>query len=192
MHSDILGRRLYVRLSRKADRTLDRYGSFDRYILLSSPQRLDSKMGEYYRSLMMRKVNDPSYRVPYVLGQGKVDRIRKFHRYYYQQQARKIIIPKEFKKNLMTFQRKFGNRVEEFSEEDYQKFLEVEKLKKLWGKDVDTRHPLLLEIEGKLNIALSPEELAAMEEKAEQFKQEYLNHPKNRQLRQQSYEFNER
>jgi hypothetical protein len=65
-------------------------------------------------------------------------------------------------------------------------------LKKLWGKDVDNRHPLLLEIESKLNVGLSPEEMAAMEEKAEQFKQEYLNHPKNKQLRQQSYEYNER
>jgi hypothetical protein len=34
--------------------------------------------------------------------------------------------------------------------------------------------------------------MAAMNEKAEQFKQEYLEHPKNRQLRHQSYEYNER
>jgi hypothetical protein len=124
-------------------------------------------MGEYYRTMMMRKINDPTYRVPYVIGSGKVERIRKFHRYYIQEQARKIIIPKEFKKNMMTFQRRFGTSVDEFAEEDYQKFLEVEKLKKLWGKDVDNRHPLLLEIEAKLNIALTPDELAAMEEKAE-------------------------
>ena len=57
---------------------------------------------------------------------------------------------------------------------------------------MDNRHPLLLEIEAKLNVGLSAEEMAAMEEKAEQFKQEYLNHPKNKQLRQQSYEYNER
>lgn len=31
-----------------------------------------------------------------------------------------------------------------------------------------------------------------MEEKGEQFKQAYLNHPKNRELRQQSYEYNQR
>lgn len=62
----------------------------------------------------------------------------------------------------------------------------------MWGKDVDNKHPLLLEIEKKLDIAISPEEMAAMEEKAEQFKQQYLNHPKNKKLRHQSYEYNER
>lgn len=176
----------------KAYRTMQRYGSFDKYILLTSPKKLDSKMGEYYRALMMRKINDPTYRVPYVIGSGKVERIRKFHRYYMQQEAGKIIIPKDFKKNLQTFQRRFGTTVDEFAEEDYQKYLEVEKLKKLWGKDVDNKHPLLLEIEKKLDIALSPEEMSAMEEKAEHFKQQYLNHPKNKKLRQQSYEYNER
>jgi hypothetical protein len=192
VHSEILGRQLYVRMSTKANRTMEKYGSFDKYILLSSPRRLDSKMGEYYRALMMRKVNDPSYRVPYVLGSGKVERRRKFHRYFYEQEAKKVLIPKDFKKRLVTNQRKFGTSVDEFAEQDYQKFLEVEKLKRLWGKDVDTKHPLLLEIEGKLSLALSPEEVQAMEEKADQFKQEYLNHPKHRQLRQQSYEYNER
>lgn len=57
-------------MSKKAARTIKKYGSFDRYILLTSPRRLDSKMGEYYRELMMRKINDPSYRVPYVIGSG--------------------------------------------------------------------------------------------------------------------------
>lgn len=92
----------------------------------------------------------------------------------------------------MTYQRKFGSSVDELNEEYYQKYLEVEKLKKLWGKDIDTRHPLLIEIKSKLEISLSEEEIAAMDERAEQYKREYLEHPKNRQLRQQSYEYNER
>jgi hypothetical protein len=66
-----------------------------------------------------------------------------------------MIVPKDYRKRLLTFQKKFGNTVEEFSEEDYQKYLEVEKLKKLWGKDVDTKHPLLLEIKSKLDISLT-------------------------------------
>lgn len=96
----------------KAYHTMQRYGSFDKYILLTSPKKLDSKMGEYYRTLMMRKINDESYRVPYVMGSGKVERIRKFHRYYLQEETNKIIIPKDFKKKLMTFQRKFGTTVD--------------------------------------------------------------------------------
>lgn len=144
IYSEILGRKLFVRLSNKANRTLEKYGSFDRYILLTSPKRLDSKMGEYYREIMMRKINDPEYRVPYVLGSGTKERIRKFHRYYWTKESRRLVIPKDYKKRLVTMQRKFGTSVDEFADEDYQKFLEVEKLKKLWGKDIDTRHPLLL------------------------------------------------
>lgn len=36
-----------------------------------------------------------------------------------------MLIPKDYRKQLLTFQKKFGNSVEEFSEEDYQKYLEV-------------------------------------------------------------------
>ena len=91
---------------------MEKYGSFDRYVLLSSPKNLDSKMGEYYRTMMMRKINDATYRVPYVIGSGKVERIRKFHRYYHMEQSRRVVIPKDFKKKLKTFQRKFGTSVD--------------------------------------------------------------------------------
>ncbi len=59
----------------------------------------------------------------------------------------------------------------------------MEKLKKLWGRDVDTKHPLLLEIKSKLEITLSDDEIAAMEEKAEEYKRAYLEHPRKRHLR---------
>ena len=72
----------------------------------------------------MRKINDPEYRVPYVIGEGKVTRIKNYQRYYWTEKARKVIIPKEFKKTLKTLQRKFGTSVEELNEEDYQKYLE--------------------------------------------------------------------
>jgi hypothetical protein len=94
----------------------------------------------------MRKINDPEYRVPYVIGSGKKEMVRKFHRQYLLKESRRLVIPKDFKKTLSTYQRKFGTSVDEFAEADYQKFVEVEKLKKMWGKDMDTRHPLLLEI----------------------------------------------
>ncbi len=103
-----------------------------------------------------------------------------------------MLVPKDYRKQLLTFQKKFGNSVEEFSEEDYQKYLEVEKLKKLWGKDVDTKHPLLLEIKSKLDISLTEEEMSALNQKAEQFKQEYLSHSKHGKQRELIYEYNER
>jgi hypothetical protein len=160
--------------------------------LLTKPKDLDSKIGEYYRELMMRRINDPEYRLPYIIGSKRVEHIRQYRRYQWVKDMNKLVIPKDFRKKLMTNQRRFGASLDEFNEEDYQKYLEVEKLKKLWGKDVDTRHPLLLEIESKLSVTLSEEEIAAMEEKGEQFKQEYLNHPKNKELRKQSFEINER
>lgn len=45
MYSDILKKKLYVRMSMKAYRTIKKYGSFDKYILLTSPKNMDSKMG---------------------------------------------------------------------------------------------------------------------------------------------------
>lgn len=110
-------------MSNKAYRTIKKMGSFDRYILLTHPRHLDSKMGEYYREIMMRKINDPEYRIPYVIGSGTIEKIRKHHKYYWTQESRKLIIPKEFKKKLVTHQRKFGTSVDEFNETDYQKYL---------------------------------------------------------------------
>lgn len=68
-------------MTNKAFRCMKKMGSFDKYILLTPPKQLDSKMGEYYRTLMLRKINDPEYRVPYVIGSGKKVRIHQFQRY---------------------------------------------------------------------------------------------------------------
>jgi ribosomal protein L28 len=59
MYSEILHSKLYVRMSKKAYRCIRKLGSFDRYILLTKPKDLDSKIGEYYREIMLRKINDP-------------------------------------------------------------------------------------------------------------------------------------
>lgn len=61
---------------------------------------------------MMRKINDPTYRVPYVLGSGTKERIRQFHRYYWNKESRRLVIPKDFKKKFITMQRKFGTSVD--------------------------------------------------------------------------------
>ncbi len=73
--------KLDVRLSNKAYRCLKKLGSFDRYILLTPPKQLDSKIGEYCRTLMMRKINDPEYRLPYIFGSGRKVRINQFRKY---------------------------------------------------------------------------------------------------------------
>jgi hypothetical protein len=86
-------------------------GSFDRYILLTPPKELDSKMGEYYRALMLRKINDEEYRVPYVLGSGRKEKIHGYHRYKWLKENDKMIIPKDYRKKLITFQRRFGTSV---------------------------------------------------------------------------------
>jgi len=66
-NSKVLEQNLRVTLSMKAYRCIKKMGSIDNYILCSKPKDLDSKFGEYLRTLMLRKINDPEYRLPYVL-----------------------------------------------------------------------------------------------------------------------------
>ena len=91
---------------------MKKMGSFDKYILLTPPKHLDSKIGEYYRTVMLRKINDPEYRVPYILGSGKKEFIHQYQRYKWLKKADKIVIPKDFKDRFQTYQRKFGTSVD--------------------------------------------------------------------------------
>jgi hypothetical protein len=61
---------------------------------------------------MLKKINDPEYRVPYVIGSGRKLLIHRYHRYRWIQDNSKLIIPKDYKKNLITYQRKFGTSVD--------------------------------------------------------------------------------
>jgi hypothetical protein len=98
MWSEILQKKLYVRMSNKAYRCIKKMGgSLDNYILLTPPKQLDSRMGEYYRTLMLRKINDPDYRVPYVLGSGRMPRIKKYRKYKLIKSEKKVIIPKNYR-----------------------------------------------------------------------------------------------
>lgn len=45
-------------MSMKAYKTIIKMGSFDNYILCTKPKDLDSKFGEYLRTIMLRKIND--------------------------------------------------------------------------------------------------------------------------------------
>ena len=75
-------------------------------------------------------------------------------------------MPKEFKKNLQTFQRKFGSSVDELTNEDYKKYLDLQRLKKATGNEVEPTHPLVVELNEKLQRRLTPEEEAKMDEMA--------------------------
>lgn len=70
-------------ISKKAERCITKMGSIDNYILCTKPKDLDSKYGEYLRTIMLRKINDPEYRLPYILGTNRKLRIRKYYRYLY-------------------------------------------------------------------------------------------------------------
>lgn len=62
-------------------RCIRKYGGFDNYLLLTKPQNMDSLYGEYLRKLLMTKLNNPEFEVPYIV---KSRPIRfKAHRKYY-------------------------------------------------------------------------------------------------------------
>jgi len=186
--SKILNQNLRLTLSMKAYRCILKMESIDNYILCTKPKDLDSKFGEYLRTIMLRKINDPSYRLPYILGTNRKMRIKKYYRYLSNKESAKFVVPKEFKKNLQTFQRKFGSSVDELNNEDYKKYLELERLKKSTGNEVEPTHPLVVELNKKLRKTLTQEEEDKLDEMSEQYKNEYLNHPKNTEKRRTKFE----
>lgn len=115
-------------------------------------------------------------------------RIKKYYRYLSNKESSKFVVPKEFKKNLQTFQRKFGSSVDELNNEDYKKYLELERLKKSTGNEVEPTHPLVVELNKKLRKTLTQEEEDKLDEMSEQYKNEYLNHPKNTEKRRTKFE----
>ncbi|KAL4459806.1 hypothetical protein ABPG74_003332 [Tetrahymena malaccensis] len=64
--SDILQKKIRIQMSSKTLRTIDKYGGFDNYVLLTKPKNMDSLYGEYLRKLMMFKLKDPSFNIPYI------------------------------------------------------------------------------------------------------------------------------
>lgn len=80
-YSEILNEKIFFTLSTKAKRTIEKMGGIDNYILCTKPKNLDSKYGEYIRELMLRKVNDPNFRVPYIIGTGRTKRVKSYARH---------------------------------------------------------------------------------------------------------------
>ena len=66
--SQILNMNLRVWVSMKARRTIMKKGSFDNYIMTTRARTLDSKFGQYIRSLMKQKIKDPKFRIPVIPG----------------------------------------------------------------------------------------------------------------------------
>jgi hypothetical protein len=79
--SSILNKNLRLTLSMKAFRCIRKMESIDNYLLCTKPKDLDSKYGEYLRTILLRKINDPEYRLPYILGTNRKERIKKYYRY---------------------------------------------------------------------------------------------------------------
>ena len=65
-YSEILGRRLTLEVTTKTIKCIRKYNGFDNYILLTKPENLDSIYGEYLRKLMITKLNDPTFKTPYL------------------------------------------------------------------------------------------------------------------------------
>ena len=78
--SKVLKQDVRVTMSMKAYKTIIKMGSFDNYILCTKPKDLDSKFGEYLRTIMLRKINDDDYKIPYIIGSERKQRIKKYER----------------------------------------------------------------------------------------------------------------
>jgi len=143
VYSEVLGRKLNLKFSTKALRCIRKYGGFDNYILLTKPKNMDSLYGEYLRKLMMTKLNDPTYKVPYITKslpfEGKNDSNK--HRY---SRRPKIFHPKDQRYTDLTKDRiKLPN---EMSKKELAVFNELEELSGSF-QDTQTSHPLLKEVE---------------------------------------------
>ena len=68
LHSELLGMNFRLWVSMRAWRTIMKRGSFDNYILNTSPKYLDSRFGVYLRNLMVQRQKNPSFKVPVIPG----------------------------------------------------------------------------------------------------------------------------
>jgi len=54
-----------------------KYGSFDNYILMTKSENMDSMMGEYLKTLMYKKLNNPEFKIPYIYRGRSITKIKK-------------------------------------------------------------------------------------------------------------------
>jgi len=58
-YSKILDKRIKLWVTTKTMKCIDKYASFDNYILLTKPENMVSIFGEFLRKLMLEKLNNP-------------------------------------------------------------------------------------------------------------------------------------
>ena len=75
-----------------ARKNIIKMGSFDKYILNSKPEVLDSKFGQYMRDLMIKKQKDPHMQIPYIKGSANVRNNRRT-KYWSRGLAPTVFIP---------------------------------------------------------------------------------------------------
>lgn len=66
LYSKVLDKTFRMEITSKAEKCMRKYGGFDNYILMTEPKNLDSKYGEYIRKLLLLKLNNEDFKVPYI------------------------------------------------------------------------------------------------------------------------------
>lgn len=64
--SDALERPIKLTVSMKALRTIRKKGSLDNYLLSFSSTQLRSRMGDTLKEAIIKKLRDPTMRIPYI------------------------------------------------------------------------------------------------------------------------------
>jgi len=95
-YSEILRRELYLPVSTKALRCIEKSGGFDNYILYTRPKTLASKMGVMLQELMKMKLRDPSLKIPYI-PKASISVYKKKKAYRRKDTPGTMILPKELR-----------------------------------------------------------------------------------------------
>ena len=77
LRSEFLQRDFKNYITMKARRCIMKAGSFDKYLLTTSPKDIDSKFGLYVRDLIIKKQKDPSLEIGYIPGNATMSRTKK-------------------------------------------------------------------------------------------------------------------
>lgn len=142
-YSEILKKQMQIKVSTAAIKSIRKYGGFDNYVLLTKPSNMDSLYGEYLRTLMMTKLKEPEFKVPYIVKSkpfnGKV--VGWKNRF-----ARRptLFHPKDQRYTDLT-----KNRIKtplEMTKKELATFNELERLSASY-QDIQTNHPMIMEVE---------------------------------------------
>ena len=90
--SPLLNMRIRAWISMKARKNIMKQGSFDKYILNSRPEVIDSKFGQYLRQLMEAKKKNPDMIMPYI-PRSKSVRNNKKTKYWQHSEKPAIYLP---------------------------------------------------------------------------------------------------